>query len=198
MRYGTYVSFRFLSHLVVLINSECLFDTSPPLSSLELWSDWVWLAASQSGGSNLAGAILEDITAPLHMSQTVNVTTISIGGAAAQPGGGAVIQPHLLAPPLDAQDNDDGQQPVQDQDQNQNHWNTIVLDLNIDTGITFIRNLDCTKINPWELVVLLDNSPVKHSPSFLPWWPMHSPPVLFRPVEVNHFDKELSWKIPVE
>lgn len=26
-------------------------------------------------GSNLAGAILKDITAPLHMSQTVNVTT---------------------------------------------------------------------------------------------------------------------------
>ena len=27
-------------------------------------------------GSNLAGAVLEDITAPLHMSQTVNVTTV--------------------------------------------------------------------------------------------------------------------------
>lgn len=63
-------------------------------------------------GSNLAGAILEDIIAPLHMSQTVNVTTISIQGTAApragagaggqggQLGGpGAGDQPHPPPPP---------------------------------------------------------------------------------------------------
>ena len=40
-------------------------------------------------GSNLAGAIFEDIKAPLHMSQTVNVTTISIQGTGGAGGGGA-------------------------------------------------------------------------------------------------------------
>ncbi len=44
-------------------------------------------------GSNLAGAVLEDITAPLHMSQTVNVTTVptSLGD-----GGGVIVNPAVV------------------------------------------------------------------------------------------------------
>ncbi len=40
-------------------------------------------------GSNLAGAVLEDITAPLHMSQTVNVTTVHANLS----DGGVIVNP---------------------------------------------------------------------------------------------------------
>lgn len=70
-------------------------------------------------GSNLAGAILEDIIAPLHMSQTVNVTTISIAGAQAT--GGAGIQPHLPAPVVAAAQDDGNYDGQQFQAQHQDH-----------------------------------------------------------------------------
>lgn len=78
-------------------------------------------------GSNLAGAILEDIRAPLHMSQTVNVTTSSIQGAAqpaaaAAAGGGGGSRDHQHnAPPGAAAaapgDNGDQQLPLLAQNQ---------------------------------------------------------------------------------
>lgn len=87
-------------------------------------------------GSNLAGAILEDITAPLHMSQTVNVTTVHASNLPIQlqgggVGGGAVIvnpaalqnggnPPHQGHPPQaqlghrqDIRTHNDTAQPVQ-------------------------------------------------------------------------------------
>lgn len=68
-------------------------------------------------GSNLAGAILEDITAPLHMSQTVNVTTVHAANLPIQFQGTAEdrainVRPCILqggssavAPPAAQQDN---------------------------------------------------------------------------------------------
>ncbi len=65
-------------------------------------------------GSNLAGAILEDIRAPLHMSQTVNVTTTVGGqqgaGPPSQNGLGPIVQHQILnaagAPPIVAPGDD--------------------------------------------------------------------------------------------
>ncbi len=46
-------------------------------------------------GSNLAGAVLVDITAPLHMSQTVNVTTVH---TSLSDGGGVIVNPAAVLP----------------------------------------------------------------------------------------------------
>ena len=62
-------------------------------------------------GSNLTGAILKEIVAPLHMSQTVNVTTVSSqpDGTPQQPppslaaGHGHAPFPHHAVPPAQVQ-----------------------------------------------------------------------------------------------